>query len=214
MRDIPMFSTSLGAASLTLSQVPYRADAYVWVQSVRDEDLPAFLDECVAFCRSVGARRVYATNHPGLVRYPLHCRLIEMRAAKETVTPGDCSLFPVVPENAKHWAEIYNQRMKDVPAAAYLDDALIRKLPGEKDAYFVHRDGKLLGIGRAKEDRILVVATTEPGAGEQIVKAMAELLDAETIVVECAEENGKAIHLYERLGFLKTQVKTQWYQIF
>ena len=104
--------------------------------------------------------------------------------------------------------------MKDVPAAAYLDDALIRKLPGEKDAYFVHRDGKLLGIGRAKEDRILVVATTEPGAGEQIVKAMAELLDAETIVVECAEENGKAIHLYERLGFLKTQVKTQWYQIF
>lgn len=214
MRDIPMFSTALGAASLTLSQVPMRREAFVWLQSVQNEDLPGFLEECVGFCRAVGAEHVYASGSDGLDVYPQYCRIVEMAALRDSLPQTDAQLWPVLPENVKQWAEIYNMRMKDVPCAALLNQAGIHKLLSEGDGYFVHRGETVLGIGRARNDRIRVIASLVPGTGETVAAAMAGMLQSKRICVDCAEENERAIRLYTRMGFIPTAEVARWYKVF
>ena len=53
MKDIPVFTTENGAASLILGEIPYRGQAYIRIQdSLEPESL---LKECVSFCRMCGA---------------------------------------------------------------------------------------------------------------------------------------------------------------
>ena len=63
-----MFTTSSGVASLILQEIPYRPEAYVRIRSC--SDLGGLLDECVSFCKAVGAERIYATGHEGLLTMP------------------------------------------------------------------------------------------------------------------------------------------------
>ena len=56
MRDIPVFTTEYGVASLVLREIPYRQEAYISIQSsLQPEEL---LAECVSFCRACGAEKV------------------------------------------------------------------------------------------------------------------------------------------------------------
>ena len=76
MKDIPVFTTENGAASLILGEIPYRGEAFVRIQdSLEPESL---LKECVSFCRMCGAERVYASGHPCLEALPLHLSLIHI----------------------------------------------------------------------------------------------------------------------------------------
>ena len=81
------------------------------------------------------------------------------------------------------------------------------------DGYFVHKDGKLLGIGRVRGEEIRFVASLQPGAGEDVVRALAHAVTGESIVLEVASNNQKALNLYTRLGFLKTAELSRWYKI-
>ena len=83
----------------------------------------------------------------------------------------------------------------------------------EGDAYFVHRNGELLGIGRVKGEEIRFLASVQPGAGEDVVRALAHAVTGESVVVEVASVNQKAVDLYSRLGFLKTKELSTWYKI-
>jgi len=58
MRNIPIFDTPYGVASLVLKEIPYSSKAYITVQSCLDLD--QLLEECVSFCRAVGAEEIYA----------------------------------------------------------------------------------------------------------------------------------------------------------
>ena len=50
MRDIPVFTTQYGVASLVLREIPYRQEAYISIQSsLQPEQL---LEECIGFCRA------------------------------------------------------------------------------------------------------------------------------------------------------------------
>ena len=70
MRDFPVFSTENGVGSLVLKEIPYNGAAYVTIHS---SSFPTeFLNECVEFCRAVGARDVYAAGDDCLRQYPLH----------------------------------------------------------------------------------------------------------------------------------------------
>ena len=83
----------------------------------------------------------------------------------------------------------------------------------EGDGYFVHRDGKLLGIGRVKGDEIRFIGSVRPGAGADVLRALAHAITGETVILEVASVNHKAIALYERLGFIKTTELSRWYKI-
>ena len=210
MKDIPVFTTDNGVASLILKEIPVRALAYV--KLVASQNPEALLGECVDFCRACGAEAVYASGDPCLTAFPLVTVLVEMCACG--LEPTDAAVFPVTEQTIGKWRQIYNERMADVPNAAYMTTQDEKKFLEDGNCYFVHRGGKLLGIGKAGGDTIELVATAQPGAGRDVTLAMASVLPEDRVRLTVARENERAIRLYERLGFRAVSELSRWYKIF
>lgn len=211
MKDIPVFNTEFGVASLFLREIPYRKRAHIKLQSTLEPE--KLLEECIAFCRMCGAEWMDAAGHPWLEKYPLITALWEMQCCRESIGPTDACLFPVTEETVEQWLEIYNARMENVPNAAYMDSSDGKALLQSGDGYFVHRDGQLLGIGKASGDFIDAVIAVETGAGETVVQALSSLLTGDAVRLMVASANTRAVRLYQRMGFLKTRELSRWYRI-
>lgn len=211
MKDIPVFDTEHGVASLFLREIPYRARAHIKIQSSLEPD--KLLDECVAFCRMCGAEWIDAAGDAYLERYPLITALYMMQRRLDTLPVSDACVFPVTEGNVKQWLDIYNERMADVPNSAYMDSADGAELLKSGDGYFVHRDGKLLGIGKAKGDFIDAVISVVPGMGETVVLALCSVLHGDTVRLMVAGANTRAVRLYERMGFVKVKEVSRWYRV-
>ena len=57
MKDIPVFDTENGVGSLILKDISYTQTAYVRIASV--SNFAAYMDDCIGFCRAVGAKTIY-----------------------------------------------------------------------------------------------------------------------------------------------------------
>ena len=214
MRDIPVFATDYGVASLILKEIPYRQTVYVHLRDVQPGKLEAMIDECVSFCRAAGAEKVFASGHAELSRYPLHTSIWLMQGKNMWRQAENLpELVPVQPEDVSVWRQIYNERMKNTDNAAYLSGADEKRILSG-GAYFVRAEDQLLGIGWIEENRLLAIAAVKRGAGEQIAKALFSAIDAQVIQLETASTNQRAIRLYERLGMTKTEEISRWYRIF
>lgn len=210
MKNIPVFDTENGVATLILREIPYTQKAYVRLQSV--SDFEKMVEECRAFCRMCGAEKIYATGHEGLASYPCHAAMVEMRCCTETLPKTDACLFPVQEHTLEEFTRIYNEKMKNVPNSAWMDAEEGKGMLQTGDGYFVHREGALIGIGRVETGKIRVVAATAPGGGREVVAALAQLA-GESAAVEVAAENRKAMALYEGLGFVAVRELSRWYEI-
>ena len=82
------------------------------------------------------------------------------------------------------------------------------------DGYFVHKDGMLLGIGRVWDDTIKWVASLQKGCGKSVVLALAQTLFCDTVSLEVASTNTKAVSLYKSLGFVPVAELSKWYKIY
>ena len=211
MKDIPVFDTEYGVASLFLKEIPYRGRAHIKIQSSLEPE--KLLAECVGFCRACGADWIDAAGDGYLEKYPKITTLIQMQRNRNGLPQSDACLFPVTESTLQQWLDIYNERMADVPNAAYMDGADGRELLKTGDGYFIHKDGNLLGIGKAAGDYIDTVISVVSGAGEVVVLALASLLTADTIRLMVADTNLRAVRLYERMGFLKVKELSSWYRV-
>ena len=211
MRDIPMFTTENGVASITLKEVPYKGLAYIRIQSTQNPK--AFLKECVDFCKMAGAEGIYASGHTILEEYPLHTAVWQMSTLREYLPQTDAALFPVTEKTMDSWRRIYNERMFSVANAATMTRDDGEKLVQQGGGYFVHKDQELLGIGIARNDTVESVISVKPGAGRDVMLALCGSLFTETIRLEVAFVNLRAIKLYENLGFLKTGEISRWYDV-
>lgn len=211
MKNIPVFDTQYGVASLFLEEIPYRKRAHIKIQS--SQDPRQLLAECVAFCRACGAEWIDAAGHPFLEEYPLITGLSIMCCDKSTIGQTDACLFPVTEETVGKWLDIFNERMADVPNAAYKDSKGGKELLKAGDGYFVHRDGELLGIGKASGDYLDTVIAVKPGMGQTVVQALTEVLTEDTVRLMVADANERAVRLYERMGFVKVKEVSRWYRV-
>ena len=211
MKDIPVFDTEHGVASLVLREIPYRKRAHIRLQATQDPE--KLLEDCVAFCKMCGAEWIDAAGHDYLQKYPLITALLAMQRPMEGLKQTDACLFPVTEETVQQWLDIYNEKMADIPNAAFMDGADGKKLLKDGDGYFVHREGKLLGIGKAAGDFIDTVIAVEPGMGETVVLALCSILTGETVRLMVASENKRAVKLYQRMGFASTKELSRWYKI-
>lgn len=209
MRDIPMFTTDNGIASLILREIPTKQTAYIHLQSTQEPG--KLLSECVEFCRAAGAQQVYATGDPMLEEYPHYTTLFSMRGAVESVGDTEFALFPVTDKTWPEFCGIYNEKMASVPTANTL--RLMDREKYEKGAYFVHKEGLLQGIGIVSDNRILAIAACQKGAGREVLAALCKALSGEEILLDVAENNVPAMNLYTRCGFLKTGEIARWYKI-
>ncbi len=211
MRNIPIFTTENGVAALTLSEIPYKACAYIRLQSSLEPEV--LLRECCDFCRAAGAEKVYATGHVLLDKYPLHTEIWEMSVMRQNMDETDAALFPVTGDTAQQWRAYYNERMDDLPNSVTMTEFRMQELLNKGCAYFVHREGEILGIGVAAGGKIEAIATVKKGSGREVLLALKNALSEDEITVEVASANQKAIDLYQRMEFVKTQLVASWYKI-
>lgn len=212
MQNFPLFTTEFGVSSLVLKEIPYRKTAYITVREIQPDGFDAHLKECVDFCRLAGAEKVYATGHGALERYPLHTAVLKMSATAWVDREKLACLFPVTEATVERWRQYCNERMADVDNAATLEKRDEEEILKTGGAYFVHRDGRLLGIGWLNDCELLCVAA-EPGMGETVMHTLMSLVEGDTMTLEVASTNHRAIRLYERLGFLKTGERSRWYRL-
>lgn len=211
MKDFPVFTTQYGAASLVLKEIPYRETAYVIIRDSLEPEKLA--EECAQFCRACGAERVYVKGDGKLQNYPLHTIVYEMRGESRVDESQVESLFPVTSETVSEWRRICNERMRKVDNSATQESGDEKKILESGGAYFVHRDGELLGIGWIDQGELLAVASVKPGAGERVMHTLMSLDPGKQLRLEVVSTNERAIRLYEKLGFVKTKEMARWYRI-
>ena len=211
MRDFPVFTTENGVASLVLREIPYQGVAYITLQdSLSPGEL---LAECVDFCKMAGAKKIFATGHKWLEKYPIYTTVVKMQRPREGLPESDAALFPVTEKTVEQWRSYYNDRMKTVPNASTMNREDGKRLIEKGGGYFVHKDGELLGIGIARENKIETIASLKPRAGETVLLTLCNALLSEDIVLEVASNNEPAIRLYSHFGFIKTQQLRIWYDV-
>ena len=211
MRDFPVFPTEYGVAGLVLKEIPYRETAYITIHDALPECLDALLKECVSFCRMAGAEKIYVKGNADLSRYPLYCKVLQMSGTAWVDREKLEHLFPVTEATVSQWRTIYNEKMRGVDNAATLETRDEKKILESGGAYFVHHDGKLLGIGWLEDTKLLAIAAVELGAGERVMHTLMSLVEGARMTIEVASTNSRAIHLYEKLGFLVTGEVSSWY---
>lgn len=212
MKDIPIFTTQYGTASLVLREIPYQQTAYVRILAA--DHIQGLLEECIGFCRAVGAEKIYGADHGELKQYPLYTAIVRMRCGKEQLETTDAALFPVQEHTLERWLEIYRQKVRRVPNGAWMTDADGKQMLADGSGYYIHRGESLLGIGKLRENTIEFLASVQPGVGEDIVRALAHAVFSDDICLEVATSNTKAVMLYDRLGFLPIKELARWYKIF
>ncbi len=214
MKDIPVFTTDWGIASLGLREIPYRSQAYIRLQTVQPGHLEDVLRECVSFCRMAGAEFVYGTGDDDLRKYPVYTSILNMRGMVASQEDKIKNLFPVTEATVTQWRKICNERMAQVDCASTLTAGDEKKLLENPGAYFVHDHGELLGVGLMEDTALRLMATVKPGMGETVMRTLLSLVGEEPVTLEVAATNIRALRLYEKMGFLTVSEGTKWYQIF
>ena len=213
MKDFPVFTTDWGVSSLILREIPYREEAYIHIQDVQPEGFEEHLKECVSFCRMAGAERVYATGSQLLQSYPEYMSVYEMRGTAWVDPEKLQNLFPVTDTTVSRWRGLMNERLRPVDNAATLTAFDEKKIVQSGGAYYIHRNGELLGLGWMEDTKLLLVAAVKPGAGETVMHSLMSLVEGADMTIEVASTNDRAIRLYEKLGFMKTREVVKWYKI-
>ena len=211
MKDIPMFTTEYGVASLVLKEIPYRQEAYIIIQA--SEEPEELLKECVSFCRMVGAEKIYARGHEYVKRYPLHCSILEMRGSI-TVDEGKIrNLWPVTDQTVGQWRSMMNERLAGVDNAATLERRDEKEIFQSEGAYFVHDSGELLGAGWIADDELKLIASVKKGMGECVLHTLLSAVSERDIRLQVASTNLRAIRLYQRMGLITVAEHQSWYRV-
>ena len=212
MKDIPMFTTDSGVSSLILKEIPYKQLAFIHVQDVQTGQLKPHLEECISFCRMLGAEKILAKGHEELQSYPLHSVVVEMTLMHDQREP-EANLWPVTQESVTKWREIYNEAMGKFDNHATLTFHDEKRIVQSGGAYFVHRDGALLGIGWMDGQELLALVSVIPGMGETVARTLFTTVGSDKITLEVVSDNLRAVKLYERMGFVKTREVSRWYRL-
>ncbi len=212
MKDIPVFTTDYGVSSLILKEIPYKQLAFIRVRDVQPGQLKQHLEECISFCRMAGAERILAKGHEELQSYPLHSVVVEMTLLLDQQEP-EANLWPVTGETVAKWREIYNEAMGKFDNHATLTFHDEKRIVQSGGAYFVHRDGELLGIGWMDGQELLALVSVIPGMGETVARTLFTTVSSDKITLEVVSDNLRAVKLYERMGFVKTREISRWYRL-
>jgi len=211
MKDIPMFTTENGIASLTLREIPYSKRAYIRLQSFVDAS--KLLQECTDFCLAVGADEIYVSGESWETDLPFHTDIFEMVCFRQNLPNTNAVPMVVEKQQLAEFRSIYNDRMQDVPNAAYLSIQDAMDILEVQSAYMVVQQEKIIGVGIAAGDTIEMMATLVKGKGKDVLAALSTRLQSEKVRVVVASANTKAMSLYNRLGFEISEVLGRWFKI-
>ena len=143
----------------------------------------------------------------------MYTAVLELRGTAWVEKEKLACLFPVTEATVSRWRQLCNEAMGSVDNAATLEARDEEHILREPGAYFVHDNGRLLGIGWLKDGELRTVAAMQRGVGERVMHTMMSLAEGEPIRLEVASTNTRAIRLYERLGFVTVGEQSRWYVV-
>jgi len=217
MKNIPIFTSSYGVATLILREIPWSGSAYVLVWSVWNGQTAALLEECRGFCRAVGAKAVFAAYEaeelPAGHAYDMITMTCPKSALPRPLQPVEPE--PLTRENAAAYLEIYNRCFVEVPGAASYDAASLEPLYGQDLAWLVKRDGCWAGVAEISKQGLegIAVLPAYRGLGYELALAVLPMVPSVTLKLKVASTNRRAIRLYERLGFTPERVEKRWWRL-
>lgn len=216
MKNIPLFTSSFGLATLILREIPWSGRAYVLVREVWG-DAAALLDECRGFCRAAGAGEVYAAWAEGFETLPAaHAYdMLAMSCQKAALPVGTLPLVPLSRENAGAYLDIYGRCFRDVPGAASYDRKSLEPLYDEELAWLVPVEGGYGAIAEISKTGLegIAVLPEHRGLGYPLAATVLQMVPNSTVHLKVASTNHRALMLYRRLGFTESGLARPWYQL-
>lgn len=217
MKNIPMFTSSYGVATLILREIGWSGHAYVLVRSVWNGRTAQLLEECRGFCRAVGAEEIYAsweTNElPAEHAYDMIAMIRPKADLPEPVQSVE--LEQVTPETAEEYLRIYNRCFRDVPSAASYDRKSLEPLYGEDLAWLARVDGRFAGVAEISKEGLEGIAVLPEfrGLGRDLALSVLPMVPSPTLRLKVASTNRRAMALYDRLGFVREKLERRWYRL-
>ena len=217
MKNIPMFTSSYGLATLILKEIAWNGRAYVLVRSVWNDQIAALLDECRSFCRAVGAEEIYASWDAEELPAEHAWDMIDMACPKSALPAPrqTVELEQATPETAEDYLRIYNQCFRDVPAAASYDRKSLEPLYGEDLIWLAKVRGQYAAVAEISKEGLEGIAVLPEfrGLGYDLALTVLPMVPRKTVQLKTATVNERAIRLYERLGFVRTGVISRWWKL-
>lgn len=211
MKNIPLFTTESGVASLIFDQIPFNHTAYIRIQSSAEPN--QLLKECLDFSKAVGAESVYVTGMEDPDNSISVVSVIQMQRERGGLPKSALPTITVNKTNGELFRSIYNERMCDISHSSAMTQDNLNAIIAQKNGYFVYDDQELLGIGIADGAWIRTIIALKKGAGERILLAMNQKLNDRMVNVELVDTNIRAKRLYERMGFTVKKIISTWYKI-
>ena len=215
MKDIPIFTGEHGVATLILREIPHQQRAYVMLRTVWR--LQPFLSECRAFCRMAGAESVYVTGQEDLSGLPfVHamerwtCRRADLPPLVEPV-----DLTPLDDSNRETFRTLYNRLFAQIPNAATCTPQEVERIQREERAALAVVEGQIAGLAQWTDGRLEAIGV-EPefrGLGYRLALTVLHRMTTETVELQVSSANQRALALYQRLGFTKTETLSRWYDL-
>lgn len=215
MKDIPIFTGEHGIATLILREIPHQQRAYVMLRTVWR--LQPFLEECRAFCRMAGAESVYVTGDSDLDDLPfVHemqrwtCRRADLPPLTEPV-----QLQPLADDNREEFRCLYNALFAQVPNAATCTAQEAERIQREEQAALAVVNGQTAGLVQWTDHRLeaIAVALEYRGLGYRLALTVLQQMPSETVELQVSSANERALRLYQRLGFVKAETLSRWYDL-
>lgn len=219
MKNIPLFTSAYGAATLILKELSWSGNAYVLVRSVWQGQIEALLAECRDFCRAVGAENIFAVDHgsgcdlPGTPDY----EMITMACAKDRLPPPrhPVELEPLTEENSDAYLSIYNECFRQVPSAASYNKKSLISLYGEDLAWLARVGDTYAAVAELSKTGLegIAVLPAYRGLGFDLAAQVLQMVPRLRPELRVASTNVRALALYQRLGFSEIGERKPWYRL-
>ena len=216
MKDIPLFTSDCGLATLILREIGWSGSAYVLVRSVWNGRVAGLLDECARFCRAVDAKQIFACWETAELPARHAYDMLDMACPKSKLPPGGpVDLEPLTRDNAGDYLRIYNECFRQVPAAASYDKKSLEPLYGEDLAWLARVDGQYAAVAEISKAGLEGIGVLPPfrGLGYDLALAVMAMVPSPEVRLKVASTNARARALYARLGFAETGVSRRWYRL-
>ncbi len=217
MKNIPVFTSSYGIATLILREIPWNRTAYVLIQSVWNDQKAALLEECKGFCRAVGAEQIYASWELEALPAEPAWEMWRMSRKKAGLPRSEkpAALEALTKGNSGEYLRIYNACFRQVPCAASYDQTSLEPLYGEEVAWLAKVDGVYAGVAEISKTGLegIAVLPEYRGLGYELALAVLPMVPSAELRLKVASTNLRAISLYERLGFTQTGVEKRWWML-
>ena len=221
MKNIPVFISQGGTATLILTEIPHRGIAYVVLRTVIPGGLSPMLQECAAFCHSCGAKLCFVS--PGdtgeQLPFPHAYDIYHLRIAKSSlpILDSPISLTPINPDNDTIYQQIYNQCFQSVSHALTYDRSQIDRIYrcGQQAFLALTNTGTPCGIGELHENELAAVGLLPDyrGCGMELTLSLLAHCPGPEITLTVASDNLPALKLYSKLGFSVCGIESKWYDM-